>query len=546
MIGVTGAPGTGKSTLVDRLAAYYRGQGNRVGIIAVDPTSPYTGGAILGDRIRMQGHASDPGIFIRSMATRGFLGGLARTTGDVALVLDAAGKQYVLVETVGVGQDEVDIVRLADCTLVLLVPGMGDDVQNMKAGLMEIADIFVLNKSDRDGVERLEAELEAMLQLAPERDGWKPTIIRTVATENKGVDELASAIAKYRERFGNSAARQERKIEHWKSRLLALAGEAVLKRAVSGADGEASARQIGSRSGQPRKGSLRSRSRIARARGRRPEKRMKLGDLEFWLLTDGTFRLDGGAMFGVIPKPMWEKVAPPDARNRILMAMNSLLIRAAGKWILVETGAGDKWDAKRTEIYSFDGPPRLPDKLVTHGVPPEKIDIVINTHLHFDHCGWNTRVVNGEAVPVFPNARYIVQRGELEHAKSPTDRDRASYFPKTLCPWRNRGNGGCWTGDARNRSGRGIDSRAGPQRRHDVRALDRRRENRFLHRGLDSHGGSCPISLDHGVRFVPAHDAGEQEEMDSAGGARRVARHFRARGEDSGGLFARTPGQIRT
>jgi LAO/AO transport system kinase len=254
-IGVTGAPGTGKSTLVDRLAACYRGQGNRVGIIAVDPTSPYTGGAILGDRIRMQGHASDPGIFIRSMATRGFLGGLARTTGDVALVLDAAGNQYVLVETVGVGQDEVDIVRLADCTLVLLVPGMGDDVQNMKAGLMEIADIFVLNKSDRDGVDRLEAELEAMLQLAPERNGWKPTIIRTVATENKGVGELAAAIEKYRERFASSAERQERKIEHWKWRLLALAGEAVLKRAVSGADGEAAlnklAREVASRAKDP-------------------------------------------------------------------------------------------------------------------------------------------------------------------------------------------------------------------------------------------------------------------------------------------------------
>src|ERR1700686_1943124 len=244
VIGVTGAPGTGKSTLVDRLAAQYRRAGEQVGIIAVDPTSPYTGGAILGDRIRMQGHASDAGIFIRSMATRGFLGGLARATGDVALILDAAGKQHVLVETVGVGQDEVDIVRLADCTLVLLVPGLGDDVQNMKAGLMEIADIFVLNKADRDGADRVEAELEAMLQLAPERNGWKPWIIRTVATENKGVDELAAAIAKYRERFGDSADRQERKIEHWKWRLLALAGEAVLKRAVSGPDGEAALNKL--------------------------------------------------------------------------------------------------------------------------------------------------------------------------------------------------------------------------------------------------------------------------------------------------------------
>ena len=254
-IGVTGAPGTGKSTLVDRLASHYRAHRDRVGIIAVDPTSPYTGGAILGDRIRMQGYASDPEIFIRSMATRGFLGGLARTTGDVALILDAAGKQFIFVETVGVGQGEVDIMRLADCTLVLLVPGMGDDVQNMKAGLMEIADIFVLNKSDREGVDRLEMELEAMLQLAPERDGWKPAIVRTVATENKGVEELATAIARYREHASNSAERQTRNLEHWKSRLLALAEETVMKRAVSGADGEAAldhlAREVATRRKDP-------------------------------------------------------------------------------------------------------------------------------------------------------------------------------------------------------------------------------------------------------------------------------------------------------
>ena len=174
---------------------------------------------------------------------------------------------------------------------------------------------------------------------------------------------------------------------------------------------------------------------------------MKFGDLEFWLLTDGTFRLDGGAMFGVIPRPMWERVMPPDARNRILMAMNCLLIRAAGKWILVETGAGDKWDAKRTDIYAFEAPPRLPEKLAARGVLPEKIDIVVNTHLHFDHCGWNTRVVNGKPVAVFPNAQYVVQRGELEHAKAPNERDRGSYYPENFLPLEKTGHWRLLEGD---------------------------------------------------------------------------------------------------
>jgi LAO/AO transport system kinase len=255
IVGVTGAPGTGKSTLVDRLTAYYRRAGEQVGIIAVDPTSPYSGGAILGDRIRMQGHASDSGIFIRSMATRGSLGGLARATGDVALVLDAAGKQHVLIETVGVGQDEVDIVRLADCTLVLLVPGMGDDIQNMKAGLMEIADIFVLNKSDHEGAEHLETQLRAMLELAPERDGWKPMIVRTAATENKGIEELAAAIGGYRQCFDQTSGRQAKKEEHWKRRLLTLAQELFLERIVAGPQAESAldtlAREVAGRRKDP-------------------------------------------------------------------------------------------------------------------------------------------------------------------------------------------------------------------------------------------------------------------------------------------------------
>jgi LAO/AO transport system kinase len=236
--GITGAPGTGKSTLVDRLAAHYRKAQQQVGVIAVDPTSPYSGGAILGDRIRMQSHAGDAGMFIRSMATRGFLGGLSRATADVALVLDAAGKKQILIETVGVGQDEIDIVRLADCVVVVLVPGLGDDIQSMKAGLMEIADIFVLNKADREGADRLEEQLRAMLSLVMPRDGWHPPVIRTVATENSGIDALAAAIEKFRIHFESSGEREKKHHEHWKNRLLGLLESRLLEQVLHGAEGE--------------------------------------------------------------------------------------------------------------------------------------------------------------------------------------------------------------------------------------------------------------------------------------------------------------------
>ncbi|HYL69291.1 MAG TPA: methylmalonyl Co-A mutase-associated GTPase MeaB [Candidatus Limnocylindria bacterium] len=231
-IGITGAPGTGKSTLVDRLAGYYRGHKKTVGIIAVDPSSPFTGGAILGDRVRMQGHATDSGIFIRSMATRGYLGGLAQATGDTALLLDAAGKEMILVETVGVGQGEIEIVRLADCTIVVLMPGMGDDVQSLKAGLMEIGDIFVLNKSDREGAGRFEQQLRAILQIVPEREGWKPPVVRTIATENKGIAELAEQIELFRKHFDQADDRRAREIDHWKEWLLRLLETRLMERVV--------------------------------------------------------------------------------------------------------------------------------------------------------------------------------------------------------------------------------------------------------------------------------------------------------------------------
>ncbi|HEV2616895.1 MAG TPA: MBL fold metallo-hydrolase [Candidatus Acidoferrales bacterium] len=175
---------------------------------------------------------------------------------------------------------------------------------------------------------------------------------------------------------------------------------------------------------------------------------MKLGDLEFLVLNDGTLRLDGGAMFGVVPKPMWEKKSPADDRNRIVLAMNCLLIRAAGKTILVETGAGDKWDAKKRNIYALEGSPRFPEQLAAHGVKPENVDIVINTHLHFDHCGWNTRILNGKASPTFPNARYVVQKKDFEHAKNPSERDRASFLPENYLPLEESGQWQLLEGDA--------------------------------------------------------------------------------------------------
>jgi LAO/AO transport system kinase len=233
VIGITGSPGAGKSSLVDKLALHYKDKGEKVGIICIDPSSPFSGGAILGDRIRMGTIGLDKNIFIRSMATRGNLGGLSRATADAVAILDAAGFDKVIVETVGVGQDEVEIVKTADVSVVVLVPGMGDDIQAIKAGIMEIGDVFVINKADRDGVLRTQKELEALLSLAHRPDMWNPPIVRTVATENKGIEDLADSLESYYafQLNGEGSAVRRTAVARW--RLLELLQERLLSDLMS-------------------------------------------------------------------------------------------------------------------------------------------------------------------------------------------------------------------------------------------------------------------------------------------------------------------------
>jgi LAO/AO transport system kinase len=228
-IGITGAPGAGKSTLVDQLARCFREQQHTVGILAVDPTSPFSGGAILGDRIRMERHHADAGVYTRSMATRGAMGGLARAAADAALLMEASGRDRILIETVGVGQDEIDIVRLADITLVVLVPGMGDDVQSIKAGILEIADIFVVNKSDREGADRVEKELKAMQSFASSHGSWVAPVVRTVASTGQGIDALVAATNDFTAWLARDGHLRERREQQWRDRLIEMVRAELLR-----------------------------------------------------------------------------------------------------------------------------------------------------------------------------------------------------------------------------------------------------------------------------------------------------------------------------
>ena len=521
-------------------------------MLAVDPSSPFSGGAILGDRVRMQAHAEDAGVFIRSMATRGQLGGLARTTGEAATVLDAAGFEVVIIETVGVGQAEVDIVRSADISVVVVAPGAGDDVQALKAGIMEIADVFVVNKADRDGADRTAAAIEGMLSLQSWPAGtWRPPVLQTVATSGRGMGDLVRTIQKLE---GLTAAAPRRHARAFRemdvvedtslplldhvgiavqdaTEMVALfrdlfsletdapedvgvhrlrfvdtgpatlelveplsPGSAVAKflsahksglhhiclrvagsrRGPRGAQG--ARRQVGGRgrpSGRARRAdcllaSVEHRRNIDRAEGTlidigtttftkhaktgfggssrrfapfvvQGRSQMRLGEFELISLSDGWFRLDGGAMFGVIPKPMWETRAQPDERNRILMGVRPLLIRTAARHVIVDAGIGDKMGPKETGIYGIDRRTHLDHSLAAAGLTAENIDLVIASHLHFDHAGGFTVRDAGRLRPRFPRARYVIRRGEWEDATHPHERNRASYLGENFLPLQEAG-----------------------------------------------------------------------------------------------------------
>jgi LAO/AO transport system kinase len=461
LIGITGPPGSGKSTLVDRLITLARQRGLRVGVLAVDPTSPFTGGAVLGDRVRMGSHATDAGVFIRSMATRGHPGGLARATADCAAILDAAGMDLVIIETVGVGQDEVDIVRTADVTVVVLVPGTGDDVQAVKAGVMEIGDIFVINKADREGAERAADAVRAMLALAPVEPGaWRPPVLLTQAHTGTGVAVLRDAIDACHHHPGS--LRPGRARERQRLRLRSILRDRFLARVdeVLARDGDALLDRVMARELAPRAAADDVMRRLGPGAAATPDgdaasplepgsaahalplfhhadlrvRTLRWGAFELTFLHDGPFRLDGGAMFGIVPRVLWEQKTRADERHRIQLAMRPLLVQGRMGRVLIDCGAGDKIPAKAQDIYGMDRRRTLDAALREAGLGREDIDLVVATHLHFDHIGGATMRDRGTLHPRFPRARHHVRRGEWDDATHPHERNRASYLQDDFVP----------------------------------------------------------------------------------------------------------------
>lgn len=244
LIGITGTPGAGKSSMVDVLISFLRRNGLTIGVVAVDPTSPFTGGALLGDRVRMQNHATDPGVFIRSMGTRGSLGGLSRNTKDAVRILDAYGCDVILIETVGVGQSELDIMNIADSTIVVLNPGGGDSVQAFKAGIMEIADLFVINKADLPGTDKLEIEVEQMLDLVKHDAPWRPPVIKTISTQNEGIDQVWKETLRHHEYLLTSGEWDERRSRHLREEVIEIVNHQIYQKMIRGIEAGAFAEQL--------------------------------------------------------------------------------------------------------------------------------------------------------------------------------------------------------------------------------------------------------------------------------------------------------------
>ena len=354
-----------------------------------------------------------------------------------------AGYGVILVETVGVGQDEVGIVATAEVTVLVLVPGMGDSIQAIKAGIMEIADVFVINKADRVETSGTERDLRLLQEFGARADGWHQPVIKTVATSGEGIEALVDAIAQFRTFLdaGGDELRK-RRANFLKQRALGQLRDQVQRLVFRDLDPDqldALLANLARREADPyTSAGIYCWSRQTAGQLRK-EHDLQLGDFNVSVISGGSFWLDGGAMFGVVPKPLWEKKAPADPANRIELGLNCLLIQTGKENILVDTGCGLKYSEKEFRIYGIDQTRSVLEGLKRRGLTPEDITLVANTHLHFDHCGGNTLLDAGEAVPTFPNATYVVGKTESDAARCANERTSASYFPWNWEPLQARG-----------------------------------------------------------------------------------------------------------